>query len=474
MFKEISWIEAATAADATLGNLNDLGDLIRQGLAFHHAGLPSHLLRQIENLVRQKAIRAVGATTTVAEGADLPFQVVIIPHLNFGTGAARLERNLYENIIGRAGRSNVAIEGLVVTIGSEAPSLRNYVERVLWNEARTNTLQGQMNRGLNTPTNIEEYRVRREIESQVLAWLGDPDSEIEEQGHQLAASTFSWATSSQLQRNLLEQGFDDILEELERSGLARAASPLQLTSLGRRARLAGMGPASCLRLAALVGRLGESKALAAFEGTSEISLDFASIISALAFETEEVIEWSLWFRSLRTRGEQEVQIFRDLTFGALDWPYDDPIFMTDIELLSSWIVGMSYSELAQIPPIFGGRGIFGSSDLGKRSADAALQMGRIAYPSSWAWGAATAIMGEDGEALPTWIRHGIEFGVPTETAVELIRNFGISRASSVALSSVLSPNWSSAEAELLDLGESDLRALGVTEIDRRMLVPSFD
>src|SRR5262249_20533497 len=96
---------------------------------------------------------------------------------------------------------------------------------------------------------------------------------------------------------------------------------------------------------------------------------------------------------------------------------------------------------------------------------------RIAYPSSWAWGAAVAILGEDGESLPSWIRLGIEYGVPTETSVELIRNYGISRASSVALSSALSSNWADAEAELLDLSESDLRSLGVTEIDRRMLMP---
>ena len=81
---------AAEEAESTLGEGSPLPRLIQQGLAYHHAGLPTNLLRSIEDLARQRALRVLGATTTVAEGADLPFQVVIIPHLNFQGGSRRL------------------------------------------------------------------------------------------------------------------------------------------------------------------------------------------------------------------------------------------------------------------------------------------------------------------------------------------------------------------------------------------------
>src|SRR6185503_21281079 len=52
----------ADMVDATMGELHDLGDLIRQGLVYHHAGVPTRLLAASENLIRQGAFRAVGAT----------------------------------------------------------------------------------------------------------------------------------------------------------------------------------------------------------------------------------------------------------------------------------------------------------------------------------------------------------------------------------------------------------------------------
>ncbi len=72
-----------------LGASSRLAQYLRVGLAFHHAGVPSHLLRLVESLARRGLLRVVGATTTVAEGADLPFRCVVIPHLSFQGGRGR-------------------------------------------------------------------------------------------------------------------------------------------------------------------------------------------------------------------------------------------------------------------------------------------------------------------------------------------------------------------------------------------------
>src|SRR5205823_617367 len=88
----------AEDARAAFGPTHPLPEWIKAGLAYHHAGLPAHLLRGIERLAGSKSLRALGATTTVAEGAHLPFRVVIIPHLNFESPSRRLEKDLYLNI----------------------------------------------------------------------------------------------------------------------------------------------------------------------------------------------------------------------------------------------------------------------------------------------------------------------------------------------------------------------------------------
>ena len=127
--------EAAEEVEALLGD-QDLAVCLRSGLALHHARLPTTILRNVERLAEDGLLRAIVSTPTVAEGAHLPFRAVVIPHLNFSNAARRLEKDLYDNIVGRAGRAGVAAEGMVFVLGSSASSLQTYVENVLWREER--------------------------------------------------------------------------------------------------------------------------------------------------------------------------------------------------------------------------------------------------------------------------------------------------------------------------------------------------
>lgn len=467
---------AADSADATFSPDNELGRLIRQGLAYHHAGVPAHLLRQIEGLVETRVLRAVGATTTVAEGAHLPFQVVVIPHLNFGGQSAPIERELYENIAGRAGRANVSIEGLVFVIGSDSASLPNYVERELWDHGGQREYEGRMYATLSAPRRLDEYRALREVRSQVLAWLGEEGSYVPDQATHLASRTFTWHTGTEGQRRFVEDQVASILDDLESIGLAEAASPYHLTSLGRRSRLAGISPESCLRLSAEVRMLAENDFFSDLVGITEITDDLANVLASLVMETEEVIEHSLWFRKLRLPDDEaKVTVLRGLMSGMREWPNEEANYRYDLEMLSSWLLGISYADLAQIPPVYSGRGrgIFASTNSGRRASDAAEQMGRLSYPASWAWGAVVAMLGEKGDELPGWIRRAIELGVPTETSVELVRALGLSRAGATRLNTVLSSSWDLGEAELMDISESELRRLGLPGHDRKAINDAF-
>ena len=116
---------------------------MESGVAFHHAGVPTHVLQQVESLAQRRLLRIVCATTTVAEGADLPFRVVVIPHLNFPGPSRRLDRDLYQNIIGRAGRANVSVEGLVFILDSDARTLTNVVRSSLWRNTTADRVRGR-------------------------------------------------------------------------------------------------------------------------------------------------------------------------------------------------------------------------------------------------------------------------------------------------------------------------------------------
>ncbi len=468
--------QVADLAAGILGEHNELPDLIRQGLAYHHAGVPPQVLRSIEDLVRNKALRVMGATTTVAEGAHLPFQVVIIPHLNFGGSGSRLGKDLYQNIVGRAGRANVAVEGFIIVLDSESKSLRNYVENVLWSDDYPVQISSQLLSTLQPPRNLEQNRSQREFRSQIVAWLGDPNSYREDQSRALANETFAWSAGATWEKESLEVGIAQTFRDFEDSHLAMAASPYQLTPLGRRVRLAGVGLKSCLRISNLAQELNLEETLQDLRGRVELTPEIADLIGRLVFETEEVLERSLWFQKLGLglNPEDQVAALNDLTAGGQPWPYEDPLLQVDLEMFSGWLRGLDFTVLGSLPPILRQRGPFSNDDLGKRASDAAEQMGRLAYPAAWAWSAVGALIGEEGDNLPGWIRRAIEFGVPSESAVEFVRTMNASRGGAVLLSQNLSPRWDIAEAMLMDVSVLDLQEIGLARADIRAVLPLRD
>ena len=371
----------SSQAASALGSANNLGTLISQGLAYHHAGVPTQLLRSIENLVQRKCLRFLAATTTVAEGAHLPVRAMIIPHLTFPNGS-RITRELYQNVIGRCGRANVAIEGIVFILESDSSS--GYVESSLWVTGYQDEIESQLSESIDADISLEQHKAERDIRGQIIGWLGDEGAYVENQAEALVSSTLLWESSTHRSRRSVVQYISSQLQELEDQGIAQAASPYKLTSLGQRIRLAGMSPESCLRIARRLEEWPIDTFVASFKALTELQRDNANIIAQLAFEAVEVLEGSLWFRRQRIGQNQQPRTIKELISGEMPWPYLDDTFQVDIALLSGWISGSSYPELGRVPPVFKGRSAFCSSNDALRTSDAADQIARISYAASWA------------------------------------------------------------------------------------------
>lgn len=454
-------------ARALLGPNHPLGEMLRDGVAYHHAGVPPHLLRQLEQLASSQRLRMMAATTTVAEGADLPFKVVVIPHLNFDTPTRRLDRELYTNIIGRAGRVSSSIEGLVFVLDSDAATLKNHVRSRLWTAEQALPLRGGLST-ISPDSGIASIHAGyRELQSQVLAWLGEGGDAEDHQAERLASSTFSWSTSSSVQQTRILATLQTALSDMESQDLIRAASPFKLTATGARARLAGLGPRSCTRL---LRALSERQyAALALVGVQRITTVMSTELARLMFEAEELLEQSLWLRRLASDPQVRLGAQRATMLGTRPWPEEDPLFEVDVDFLAKWVLGATYEELADLVPVFK-RGLFSGSNASDRASDAAEQVGRLAYPASWCWSAIRALLGDQGDSLPFWMRDAIELGVPTETATRVILDFGVSRTGAMQLGEVLPPSWEQAvEVLFFEVDESALRDLGMTGRDMERL-----
>lgn len=85
------------------------------GVAFHHGDLPFDVRSEIERAYRDKIIRILACTTTLAEGVNLPIQTFILGYHQTQNGYHISVRD-FKNIISRAGRALVETEGRVIMI----------------------------------------------------------------------------------------------------------------------------------------------------------------------------------------------------------------------------------------------------------------------------------------------------------------------------------------------------------------------
>lgn len=452
-----------------LGDTHPLAELLRFGIAYHHAGVPSHLLRHIENLANKGLLRVLAATTTVAEGADLPFRVVIIPHLNFPSQSGRLEPDLYLNIVGRAGRANVAMEGIVVILNSDARNLKDVVRSSLWTDVPRDQIRGGLADIAPTSASLEDWTTFQEVQSQALAWLTESGAGLDNQAEQLASRTLSWQEGTSRDRRRIVQSFDGAFADLESRGLALAASPLRPTVLGRRVSLGGLSAPSAIRLNQILSRqrngwLGE------LEGASALSDRQANAMAALVFETAEVISQGLWLRHRATRRDEHATVISALIEGQRSWPYEDELYLADIGLLAAWILGGTFSDISELAPIFSNKqSLFGGDDTSKRASDAAEYVGRVAYPAGWVWSAARILLGEHGQSLPWFLRPAVELGLPTEAACMLLIHGGLTRNGALSVSRKFSTSWLNTASQLSSLAPTEIEAIGLSKTDEEQL-----
>ncbi len=146
-------------------------------------------------------------------------------------------------------------------------------------------------------------------------------------------------------------------------------------------------------------------------------------------------------------------------------------FELDVELLSRWIGGASYTELAeaadQTPHP---NSLFGGSDLSKRISDATQYIGKLTYPGAWVWSGAQILAGDLGGSFPSFVRGAVEHGVPSESCVELIERARVTRAAALTISALAGPAWSQAATWLLGDGNLEDVVPTLTRSDAERLL----
>lgn len=95
-----------------LGPNHPVLQCLKLGVAIHHGALPTAFRKELERLLRDGVLRVTISSPTLAQGLNLSATAVIFHSLaRFGE---RIETSEFKNVIGRAGRAYIDIEGLVI------------------------------------------------------------------------------------------------------------------------------------------------------------------------------------------------------------------------------------------------------------------------------------------------------------------------------------------------------------------------
>lgn len=95
-----------------LGDGNPILECLRLGVAIHHGSLPTAYRKEIERLLRNGVLKVTISSPTLAQGLNLSATVVIF-HSLF-RNRRRIDESEFRNVVGRAGRAFVDMEGLVL------------------------------------------------------------------------------------------------------------------------------------------------------------------------------------------------------------------------------------------------------------------------------------------------------------------------------------------------------------------------
>ena len=115
---------------------------LRLGVAIHHGALPTPYRKEIERLLREGVLRVTISSPTLAQGLNLSATTLIFHGLM--RAAEPIDIAEFRNVVGRAGRAYVDVEGLVLMPMFDRVSKR----RADWKEMVENAKGKEMESGL--------------------------------------------------------------------------------------------------------------------------------------------------------------------------------------------------------------------------------------------------------------------------------------------------------------------------------------
>ncbi len=304
-----------SALETPTSQCKALAECVKNGVAFHHAGLVHRQREVIEEAFRQGHLKVIVATPTLAAGVNLPaFRVIIHSLYRYtGAGSQRITVREYKQMVGRAGRPKYdrVGEGIVVTRSMDE-------------------LQAVLARYINgTPEDvISRLGSEPVLRFHLLALIASFPLATRESIIAFFSSTFF---GTQYGSHALENRIQRVLRDLEGMGFIKMGDTIQATRLGARVAQLYIDPLTAYNfvLFSKSPRLGEVPLLYTL-------VDSTELFPYLPVRRGE--EETLW--------AQAYELMEELPKDA----FEDPYLLNKIKLLlvlQDWINEVGEDEILE-------------------------------------------------------------------------------------------------------------------------------
>ena len=264
--------------------LRPLREALKRGVAYHNSSLPHDVREGIERAVEERALKVVAATTTLAEGVDLPFRVTIVADwLMFdGERVRPMESLLFKNIAGRCGRAGQFTEGDTIIFDNPigdprltAPYRRSVLQQGIFFPHSRPMLTSAIGR-------LPLQSAVAALGSQLLPAIRENPGVAELASSFYLRSFANQADEAGVVARRVGLAYDEILDDTDGRPLAVAASPVRLTKFGEAASSSGLSPSTARRLRQALGTLGDGQG-----GRSSLVTISAALLKSLGDVAEQ-------------------------------------------------------------------------------------------------------------------------------------------------------------------------------------------
>jgi helicase len=190
----------------------DLADAVEKGAAFHHAGLSSTMRSLVEDAFRDRLVKCIAATPTLAAGVNTPSRRVVVRDWRRYSGEAGGMQPLsvleVHQMMGRAGRPGMDPYGEALLLAKSHDELDELFERYVW--AEPEPVQSKL---------AAEPAMRTHLLATIASGFADSRDGILEF---LQETLYASQTDEDA---FLEEVMDDMLRYLEANGFIEQTAP---------------------------------------------------------------------------------------------------------------------------------------------------------------------------------------------------------------------------------------------------------